>query len=326
MRYLLCTLLLFSLLLPASAQQLLETKDGNPLFFPVMLDPSVTGSHTNRGLIKANTSDQSIGMEYYRVRGPINLVAPAFFNAGIKAKPTEGYATVFKNGQFSPGVTLSMSLTKVKIFDRIATRPDNHFIDWGSLYINFSNNKYMLYRADTTYKNQFINQTFNGIGLGVNYNALINSKYLVSIKIGYARKDNYNSLSDIEVKDVKTIFDSATNTTRQVVTGKTVKQGKYAEFDSYPLSISFTRLTDDGAAENVYDVGYSLYMNVAPTNGELPKTNAGGILFLTKVKDHVSSPILGLNFQFSDFFDVDRVNNGLFKRMSIGFTTNIPIL
>ncbi len=307
-----------------TAQLLLENKTGDVQFVPLI---SITETQTQKssGIIKLNTGDQSIGIDYFNAPNAIGSPKYKFWSFGAKAKPTEGYASVLKNGQFSPGITLSGAITQVKLFDREATKPENNFFDWGALYFNYAINKYQLYKSDTLFKNQVYSTNFNGLGLGINYNILLKSSLLISVKFGYARKNNYNDLNGIEVRDTKIYFDTASNTRRDIITTKTAKQGTFKEFDSYPFSLALTKLTSDDPSNKGLSFGYSIYLNVSPTNTDKPNTTTGCILYLAKMKEGISTPTLGLNFQFSDFFDVNGINNGLLKRLSVGLTTNFSI-
>ena len=303
---------------------LLENKEGDSQFIPLI---SIVDSleKNNSALIKLNTGDQSIGFDYFGICNDSNRLKYKFWGLGLKSKPTDGYAAVLKNNNFNPGITINGSITQVKILDREATKPENGFIDWGAIYFNYSVNKYQLFKEDTVFKSQLSTKIFNGLGIGLNYNFLIQSRYLISLKIGYARKSNYSDLNEVEIKDVQIYFDSISNTSRQVSKTKTARQGKYNEFDANPFNITFTKLTPDGSNNKIYTFGYNLYMNTQFRRNEKSIWKAGCILFLAKNKDGVSTPILGLDFQFDDFFDSKNSNNGLFNRLSIGITSSISI-
>lgn len=312
-------LLLFSVTLPA--QMLLENKEGDAQFVPLI---STTDSTiTNRGLIKINTGDQSIGFDYFQFLNNSDRNKYKFWSLGLKSKPTEGYATVIKNNQFTPGFTLNSSITQMKIFDKEATKPENNFIDWGSIYFNVSANKYQLLKTDTTFENQLSTKLFKGFSIGINYNVLLKSTYLISLKIGYARKNNYTDLNEFEIKEIHSYLDSTSNITRQISSTKTARQGIYSEFDSYPISLSLTKLTSDDPKIKDYSFGYNLYLSTQVKRNEKVITKAGCILFLAKNKDGISTPILGLNIQFDDFFDVKGINNGLLNRISLGLTSSL---
>lgn len=321
------TLSLFFMLLSLCdihGQLFLEDKNGDALFQP-MLSIDGTSSLINSGLIKLNTGDQSIGFDYYNRTTPLGQPKYKFWTLGVKVKPTEGYAAVFKNGQFSPGVNISGSLNQVKIFDRDTTKPENSFLDWGSIYAHYSVNKYQLYKSDTLFKNQLSSKTFSGLSLGLNYNMLIKSRWLISFRAGYSRTNNYNDLTSVEVRDSKFQTDAESSVTREILTTKTARQGSYREYDSYPFNVSISRLTPDNMEEKSLMFGYSVYVSGKPSKIAKPVTDAGVILFISQMKKDISVPTIGLNFQFNDFFDTQNLNNGLMKRLSVGLTTNFPL-
>ncbi|MDR6919624.1 hypothetical protein [Chryseobacterium sp. 2987] len=318
---------LFFLLISLSfmkGQLLIEDKNGDVLFQP-MLTVNESSSLMSSGLIKLNTGDQSIGFDYYNRTTPFGQPKYKFWTLGVKVKPTEGYAAVFKNGQFSPGINISGSLNQVKIFDREATKPENNFLDWGSIYASYSVNKYQLYKSDTTFKSQLSSKSFSGLSLGLNYNMLIKSSWLISFRAGYSRTNNYNDLTSVEVRDSKIQIDTESSVTREILTTKTAKQGNYKEYDSYPFHVSLSRLTPDNMDEKSLTFGYSIYVSGKPNNITKPITDAGVMVFVSQMKKDVSITTIGLSFQFNDFFDTQNLNNGLMKRLSIGLTTNFPL-
>jgi len=321
MKHLVILIFLLVFAVHAHAQILLENKEGDGQFVPLI---SITDSikKNNSALIKLNTSDQSIGFDYFSICNNQNRVKYKFWGIGLKSKPTDGYASVIKNNQFNPGVTIDGSITKVKIFDREATKPDNGFLDWGALYVNYSVNKYLLLNEDTAFNNQLYSKTFQGLGVGINYNILIKSTHLISLKFGYARKNNYTDLDEVEVKEIRSYYDSLSNTTRQVSSTKSARLGDYSEFDAFPLNVSLTKLTSDDPGIKNFTFGYNIYAGTQFRSKVKSIVKAGCILFLAKNKDGISTPFLGLNFQFDDFFDVKGVNNGLLSRLSIGLTSS----
>ena len=309
-----CTLM--TLLVNSNAQVLLEDKDGDKTVSNVFGIPD-----NNFSLVKLNTGDQSLGFNYFtstKAHDPSSYKIGVF---GIKAKPTEGYAAVFNNGQFSPGINLSYSLTQVAILADGLTgklKP----VDWGGVDIGFNVNKYSLYNKDTIFGKQIESKSFKGFNLTLNYNLLLKQSIIINFKIGYSRSNNYEDLTSVEVKDIKSIFDSTTATLRQTTTTKLVKAGNYLEFDAYPIAFSITRTTPTTANPDKLLLGYTFFIKNLISQ-EKPKTDMGIIFFLTRQsKNGVRSPVLGINFQSKDFFDVEKQNNGLLNRIQIGFTTN----
>ena len=306
------------------AQVLLEDKEGEKIATNFWDIPN----NNNFSLIKLTTGDQSLGFNYFistKVPGVSNYKVSAF---GLKAKPTEGYAAVLSNGQFSPGISMSYSLTKFPIFFNSVTgiiKP----ADWGGIDVSYDINKYLLYNKDTSFANQIYSKNFKAFSLGINYNLLLKQIFIVSFKIGYSRRNNYDELTSLEIKDTKTFFDSATITQRQSSISKAVKSGVYKELDAYPISFSITKATATDALgsanANKLKIGYTVYVKTLVSE-ELPKTNAGIIIFLTRQgKSGVRTPVLGVNVQAKDFFDVRKVNNGLLNRIQVGFTTNFSL-
>jgi hypothetical protein len=309
----------------SKAQVLLEDKDGEKIATNF---GDILKTANNFSLIKLSTGDQSLGFNYYistKIFDASNYKISAF---SLKAKPTEGYAAVISNGQFSPGVGVSYSLTKFPIFFNKQTGTIKP-ADWGGIDVSYDVNKYLLYNKDTSFANQIYSKNFNAFSLGINYNLLLKQTFIVSAQVGYSRRNNYDELTSLEIKDTKTFFDSATLTQRQSSKNKTVKSGAYKEFDAYPISFSITKATatDDlnsaGAAK--LKIGYTVYIKTLASQ-DLPKTDAGILIFLTRQgKSGVRTPVLGINFQAKDFFDVQKINNGLLKRIQVGFTTNFTL-
>ncbi|MBB1287377.1 hypothetical protein HRH25_23575 [Flavisolibacter sp. BT320] len=250
MNRLFTTFILAAISFELHAQVLLEDKTGD------VIVRDQFRADDNLALFKLNTGDQSLGFTYIK--------STRYFKAGeakngyrinefgIKAKPTEGYAAVFTNGQFSPGVKISYALTKVRIFsqdDKEADPPKKAgFFDWGGFEINYDINKYSLYNNSAAFGEQFYSKTFKPLSAFLHYNYFVtrgglNSKFLISLKAGYARRSSYDALATANIQDVKSLFDSTSSTTRQTINNRSVRTGTYEEFDAYPITLSLTFLT-----------------------------------------------------------------------------------
>ncbi len=305
------------------SQVLLEDKNGD------VIVRNQFRKDDNVSLIKLNTGDQSLGFNYIKSTKNQDENNYLIHEFGIKAKPTEGYAAVFNSNQFSPGVKFSYALTKLRIF---SADIKSGFIDWASVEFNYNINKYTLYRSDTTFSNQFSSQSFKPLSFLLHYNYLIQKgdlagKLLISAKAGYSRSSNFDDLRSVEIHDIKTIIDPATSTARQIIKNRTGREGKYEEFDSYPLTLAITLLTQTdprGSDEaKKLRLGFNGYIKSLATKINKPETNAGVIFFLTRQdeKNGIRNPVFGLNIQADDPFDVQDYNNGLQNRISIGFTS-----
>lgn len=303
-----------------SAQILLEDLHGD-----VIVHNQFYGNQkaSNISLIKLNTGSQSLGFNYFTSTVLHDPRKYQIHSYGAKARPTEGYAAVISNGQFSPGINLSYSFTQVSIFSKSTL---SRFIDWAGISINYDINRYLLYKRDTAFDSQFYPQNFKGLTISGNYNILINSLWIASINAGYERRNNYGDLTPIEVKDISTYTDPTGTVQRQIVNTTTARQGSYETFDASPITFAITKATptDDPAtaAANQLRFGYSVYVKTLLSK-YLPQTDAGVIFFLTKQdKDNgVRSPVFGLNIEANDPFDVQQQKNGLQNRLAVGFTT-----
>ena len=303
-------------------QVLLEDKDGQQIannFFDNFQRSE------NVSLIKLNTGEQSLGFDYFIssvLHDPANYHIHQF---GVKAKSTEGFASVFAYGQFSPGIHLEYAYTQVNLFS-----DKTNYVDWGGISLGYDINKYNLYKKDTTFSNQFYTKNFKALKLLANYNALIKTKWILNLKVGYSRQNNYDDLTSVEIQDISTEIDPTTLIERQTIKKHTAKEDNFKEFDAYPFILAITKATstDDintpaGLAKSKkLKLGYTIYLKNIAAKASLPNTNAGIIFFLTKQdKNGVRSPVFGLNIQATDPFDVNNKNNGLQTRTTIGFTT-----
>ncbi len=310
----LITIILIFSLINCFGQVLLEDISGDQIANNVN---SANLNANNLGLIKLNTGDQTFGFNYFIstvLHDPSNYFVHQF---GIKAKPTDGYASVFSNSQFSPSVNISYGFTKVPLFLKTA---------WGGVNLSIDQNKYSFYKKDTSFDKQLSTVNHSGFNLIGNYNLLVASTIIINFRFGYSRKDNYQDLKSVEVKDVKSDFDASTSIERQVIVTKNAKDGKLLEYDSYPMSFSITKCTATDALSSAnaskLKIGYTFYIKNLISNN-LPKTDVGFIFIFTKQdKNGIRNPVFGFNIQAQDFFDNQRLNTGLLKRFQFGFTTN----
>jgi hypothetical protein len=303
-------------------QILLEDKKGDQIANNSPIYTNKAGlSGINVALIKLNTGDQSLGFNYITTTKSINPSNYKIHEFGVKAKSTEGFASVFNNWQFSPGLRFDYSLTKVHIFKDVTD-----YIDWGGITLSYDINKYSLYKKDTTFSNQFYSQNFKGLNIAFNYNALVKNSWIVNVKAGYSRSNNYDDLVAIDVQDISSITDPATSTVRQVIRKRSAKEGNFSEFDAYPITIALIKATPTDVSGAPYATklrfGYTIYLKNIASNIDIPNTTVGAVFFLTEqAKNGVRSPVFGLNIQAADPFDIHHLNTGLSNRIGVGFTT-----
>lgn len=312
----------FLLLKTVSAQVLLEDKDGDKIVNNnVLVKPQIS----RLSLIKLNTGDQSLGFSYFTSSSLHDPAKYAVQEFGLKAQPTAGYAAVFKNGQFSPGIKANYGYTTVNMFNRPIM--NKKVMDWISIDLAYNFDKYLLYQSNAAFANQLyykISQTYQAL---LSYNLLLKSKYIINLKTGYSRRNNYTDLSSVEVNDITTISNNTTQ--RQVVSSSTASAGNYIEYNAFPQVVSYTRATQTDAPNSddaaKLRLGYTLFVK-NQFSSYLDKTDAGVIFFLTKQdKSGIRNPVLGFIVQAVNLFDTQHLNNGLQNRIRIGFTTNFSL-
>lgn len=316
-------IIIFLLLKTASAQILLEDKDGEKIVNNnAILRPEIS----RLSLIKLNTGDQSLGFSYFissALHDPAKYSVQEF---GLKAAPTAGYAAVFKNGQFAPGIKANYGFTLVNPFNRSMM---SKTIDWTSLELNYGLNQYLLYQPNASFNNQIFTRISHTFQANLSYNTLIKSRFILNLKAGYSRRNNYNNLGQVEITDITSTVNAPTATTRQVVETLTAAQGNFLEYNAFPQIISFTRATQtdaEGSADAAkLRVGYTLFAK-NEFSSYLDKTDAGVILFLSRQdKSGIRNPVFGFIIQAVNLFDTQHLDNGLQKRIRVGFTTNFSL-
>ena len=311
----------FMLVKTVSAQVLLEDKDGDKIVNNnILVNPQVS----RLSLIKLNTGDQSLGFSYFTSSALHDPAKYAVQEFGLKASPTAGYAAVFRNGQFSPGIKANYGFTLVNPFNRATT---SKTVDWLSVDLGYNYDKYLLYQPISAFADQLYNKISQTYLATLSYNFLLSSKFIINLKTGYNRRNNYADLSSVEVKDITTINNG--NTQRQVQSSSTASQGNYVEYNAFPQIVSFTRATqtDDPSSENANKLrlGYTLFVK-NQFSSYLDKTDAGVIFFLTKQdKSGIRNPVLGFIIQAVNLFDTQHLENGLQNRIRVGFTTNFSL-
>lgn len=321
MKKLYLTLTIFILLKTVSAQVLLEDKDGEKVVnYSAVLRPEIS----RLSLIKLNTGDQSLGFSYFissALHDPAKYAVQEF---GLKAAPTAGYAAVFRNGQFSPGIKANYGLTLVNPFNRSTLTKT---VDWASLDLGYNFDQYSLYQPDASFNNQIYSKTSHSFRASLSYNLLLGSKFILNFKAAYARQNNYSNLNQVEITDINSMV--TTTTTRQVSNTTIAAQGRFVEYNAFPQVVSFTRATKtdaEGSADaSKLRIGYTLFIK-NQFSSYLNKTDAGAIIFLSRQdKSGIRNPVLGLILQAVNLFDTQRLDNGLQKRILIGFTSNFSL-
>lgn len=324
-------------LIKSFGQIQIKTFKGSQLLNPFILDGK------QKALLNLNTGDASLGFDYLiSTKGKKSTSKFEIYRIGLIAKPNEGFAPVISNGQFSPGINFGFSAMKMGLF--CSDDPDKQvkFQDWGSVNIGSSIDQYQMFKSDTAFDKQLFKQSYTGFNLSVDYNILLSANSLITARLGYLRNNNISELIQKEIKDIQIITQPGSTVTREVSRTRKAYDGKFNEFDTYPLSLTFTRIPrsepekipDNHETNKLvanpkysnYKVGYAFYIT-SLVSKNLPVVNIGSNIFLCKPADKggLQKPQLGLIIEFSDFPDVKRLNNGLIKRMNLGFNINFPL-
>lgn len=297
-------------------QVLLEERDGDQI---VRFRNGQVGALS---LIKLNTGEQSLGFSYIITNKLKDANKYCIHDFTIKAKPTEGYATVFSTGQFSPGIKISYALTKVNIFGSNT--------NWGGIFVSYDRDKYLLFNSSNSFQSQIYSKNFNGFKASLNFNKLLKSIWIFAASGAFERKNNFEDLTLVEIRDINTISDPSTLTEREVIKTKKPKIGTLESFNSFPVVISLTRATQtdgkDTPEEKRLRLGYTGYIKNQASSNSVPNTDVGLIVFLTKQNENgIRNPVFGMEIKVNNIFKVQDKDNVFFNKIEVGFTTNFSL-
>jgi hypothetical protein len=220
----------------ASGQILQRNFEGEPLFSPRY------DAITPNTLINFNTGTQSIALDYLFNTKANNPSKYKIYRLGVSVKPSEGVGPLMTNGQFSPGVKLSGSMTKIPFLAKSLVTKG--FDDWISFNLAFNYEKNKLFRNDPVFSKQLYDTSFTGISLGTDYTMVFGEEeqdYL-NIRLTYNRKSSAGDLTAIDVEDNRSFTDPATGVTRTLSKKQSAREGTYTEFDAWNWQIAYTRL------------------------------------------------------------------------------------
>ena len=326
MKNLFLTILIFFIANLSFGQVILESNDGVEI--ATYVSDSIGDKPNFIGVL--NTGDQNFQLKAIlgkKTPGNFGSQLESFYAIGLKGKPSDGIATLFSKGNFNPSTSLDFMYGKSYIFSQnpgSSTTLTSGFTDYILVKGEYSVNKYTIFNPDTNFSKQFSNPTFQGTSIHLSYNAFTNGKNLFNVSVGYSQRNNYSSLSSVEIKDFKSEFDNVSNTTRQY--GKTVngKIGEYKEYECFPMKLSYTYCPDEAFVDkSKIKLGISIYYSSEFAKSKRPLHNVGSILFLTKAneKSGFRTPILGLGIQANDLNDSQNSSSFLTKRISFNLTT-----
>jgi hypothetical protein len=220
----------------ASGQILQRNFEGEQLFSPRY------DAITPNTLINLNTGTSAVAIDYLFNTKANNPSKYKIYRIGISVKPSEGVGPLMTNGQFSPGVKLSGSMTNIPFLAGSLARKG--FDDWISFNLAFNYEKNKLFRNDPVFAKQLYDTSFTGISLGTDYTMVfgVQEQDYLNIRLTYNRKSSAGDLTAIDVEDNRSFTDPATGVTRTLSKKQNAREGTYTEFDAWNWQIAYTKL------------------------------------------------------------------------------------
>lgn len=316
-------ILIFVLLIPSmgTSQILLESSDGDDLALNIFgVDRDIWAAKVNA----ASTSFQVNYLHAWSQNGD-EPSPPKYFQMSIRAKPSDGVAEFFSEGDFKPNVRINLGLTRQYILSK--RDPNSKFNDFGTVRLDYNFNRYAVFNPDTTFSNQLRKFNFNSLALTFRYNILVNSTQLFTLVSGLSNQSNYSDLDKISVNSFSTIIDSSTMTTREYGTTTSARIGNYVERRVIPVTIAYSFLPSLNEEDSTkLAIGGTIYYS-----GEfgqfIPNHRLGGVLYITKQnkKSGIRFPILGIGVQATNLGQITNIEYELLENISLTLTSTFDL-
>lgn len=310
--------LLFLMSVNLFSQNILKTVEGDEILFNSL------GQKSNSTFMTVNTSEQSTELKsVIKLKNKEGALPKEFLSLGIKAKASDGIATVFKNGRINSGVNFNISFFKVNLF----YNEKHKNIDFFSINAGYNSNKYTLFDKEKTFDDQVEKVNFSGYDFSFNYNVLIKGKHLMTLIMGYSDKSNYNDLDKIDIKDYYDVINPNDNSIREIGTTSTARIGNYKEFNSYPVKIGYTLCPSEHEAEATkLKFGFTVYYS-SFFGDNIPRHDLGSILFFTKQneKSGIRVPLFGIGLLATDISNNLDSESNFSKRVIMNLTTTFNL-
>ncbi|MCX6225914.1 MAG: hypothetical protein NTV01_14370 [Bacteroidia bacterium] len=258
------------------------------------------------GIIRVNTSDESLKFGYYYNRSDKDVV----LGLDASGKSNNGLAPIISNGKLSPEAALNFNLG----FKNISTDDSNPSgYDYLNFKIGIGAAKYKLISVDTSYEQQTKSESFNKINLGLSYNYYLNGNMIFGIYGGYDKTNNISGLSKLKVKESTSISTDSTGTIiRTSEEEYTAWKGELKTINQFSLFFDYVYIPD--FLNN--RVAISLYSR-SSFNSSRNQTNGGLGIYLNQ-KDEPLKIVGGIIYEFEDLFDAKKAGTSVGKRGTIG--------
>lgn len=273
---------------PYNGQSIFEDKDGkSAIFLP------------EGGTFRINTADASLKFSFANRVSNRKL----FYGLEVTGKTNDGLLPMITNGDISPG-------TKINGVIGLQELIGNPLLDgWLVLKLGYEGSSFKLFSPTADFANQIQKKSFNTFTSSLSFNLKIGGHRLFAISAGYQKANNYNDLTEMELKDEWSTTNSSTSTTRSYERKTKVRGGTYETFDQIPINLDFYWYLADSKRIGMYHYTRSKFNNGKLTNG------IGSGIYLLK-KDQPLSSILGIVFEVND---IAKLKEGYGKNFTLSF-------
>jgi hypothetical protein len=258
------------------------------------------------GIVRINTSDESLKFGYYYNRSDKNVV----FGLDAGGKSNNGLAAIFSSEKLSPEATVNFNLG-LKNISTDDSNPSGY--DYLNIKFGIGAAKYKLINVDNNFEQQIKSESFNKINFGISYNYYLNGNMIFGIYGGYDKTNNISGLSKLNIKESASVStDSNGSIVRTSEIEYTAWKGELKTINQFSLFLDYVYIPD--FLNN--RVAISLYSR-SSFNSTLNQTN-GGIGVYFNQKDEPLKIVGGIIYEFEDLFDANKSGTSFGKRGTLG--------
>ena len=254
------------------------------------------------GIFKLNTADASLKLSYVD-----KLTSEAFFYGfDISGKTNNGILPLITNGDISPGARINGILGIQKLFKSI-----DWLSGWVVLKLGYEGTSFKLFNPGVSFTQQINKVPFSSFNSQLSFNLAIWGNKLLAVSVGYQKANNYEDLTAVDLKETKTIIDSASNTIRTYENNSKVRIGDYKVFDLMPINVDFFWTPNDNPRIGFYHYWRT---NINLTDNTSTNGFGSGIYLL---KEHsLLSAVAGIVFEIKD---VSKLKDGFKDNFIVNF-------
>lgn len=175
-------------------------------------------------IFRVNTKDASMKIGYSHLLKE-DVKNPFALGFDLSGKTYDGVLSLISKGQFSSGIKTNVFVSKY--FQKDIEKS----VSWISLKMGYEGSKFNLIYLDSSYNEQVNSKAFEGFNVSLGWNIIPGKRndLLLGFSAGYKHSNNYNSLDEIEMKEVRTFTDIASGSTRTLENKISGRTGDYKE-------------------------------------------------------------------------------------------------